>query len=75
MKLLLILLLSFIAPHIIHCTIVTFQACRKEGGAGGLQPPQFFADQLTLSQPGGVDYAHLIILAPPDFQTFLRPCS
>ena len=26
------------------------------------------ADQLTLSQPGGgLDYAHHIILAPPDF--------
>ena len=33
------------------------------------------ADQLTLSQPGfGADYAHQIILAPLDYQTFLRPC-
>ena len=33
------------------------------------------ADQLTLSQPGGgAYYAHQIILAPPDFQNFLRPC-
>ena len=23
----------------------------------------------------GADYAHQIILAPPDFQTFLRPCN
>ena len=30
---------------------------------------------LTLSQPWGwADYAHQIILAPQDFQTFLRPC-
>ena len=36
--------------------------------------PQILADQLTLSQPGGADYARQIILAPPDFQTFLRPC-
>ena len=35
--------------------------------------PQILADQLTLSQPRGADYAHHIILAPPDFQTFLRP--
>ena len=35
--------------------------------------PQILADQLTLSQPGGADYAHQIIQASPDFQTFLRP--
>ena len=42
-----------------------YQACR----------PQFLPDQLTLSQPGGrgADYAHQMILAPPDFQIFLRP--
>ena len=37
--------------------------------------PQIFADQLTLSQPRGADYAHQIILAPPDFKTFRRPCN
>ena len=37
--------------------------------------PQILADQLTLSQPRGADYAHQIILAPPDFQTFRRPCN
>ena len=36
--------------------------------------PQILAEQLTLSQPRGADYAHQIILAPPDFQTFRRPC-
>ena len=36
--------------------------------------PQILADQLTLSQPRGADYAQQIILAPPDFQTFRRPC-
>jgi hypothetical protein len=30
-------------------------------------------DQLTLSQPRGADYAHHIILAPPNFQTLRRP--
>ena len=43
-------------------------------GSGGRTPPQILADRLTLSQPGGADYAHQIILTPPDFQTFLRPC-
>ena len=36
--------------------------------------PHILADQLTLSQRRGADYAHQIIQAPPDFQTFLRPC-
>ena len=54
--------------------IVTFL---KEGvsslGGGIPWHTQILADQLTLSQPGGVDYTHQIILALPDFQTFLRP--
>ena len=33
-----------------------------------------FRYQLTLSQPRVADYTHQIILAPPDFQTFRRPC-
>ena len=45
---------------------------RSTGGGGAR--PQILADQLTLSQPEGADYAHQIILSPPDFQTFLRPC-
>jgi hypothetical protein len=36
--------------------------------------PQILVDQLTLSQPRGADYTLQIILAPPDFQTFRRPC-
>ena len=43
------------------------------GVPGGAWYPQILADQLTLPQPGGADYAHLIILAPPDFQILLRP--
>jgi hypothetical protein len=31
--------------------------------------------QLNLSQPRGSYYAHQLILAPPDFQTFRRPCK
>ena len=30
---------------------------------------QFLAKQLTLSQPGGTDYAHHSTMSPPDFQT------
>ena len=30
-----------------------FRAVAREGLGGGLQPPQFMTDQLTLSQPGG----------------------
>ena len=48
------------------------QGCWSRGCGGH---PQILADQLTLSQPRGADYAHQIILAPPDFQTFRRPWS
>ena len=37
-------------------------------------PWHILTDQLTLSQPRGADYAHQMILAPPDFLTFRRPC-
>ena len=41
---------------------------------GVLWHPQILTDQLTLSQPRGLNYAHQIVLAPPNFQTFRRPC-
>ena len=40
-------------------------------------PPQILADQITLSQLGGVDYAHHITtrpLPPADLKIFRRPC-
>ena len=37
-------------------------------------PSQILADQLTPSQSRGADYVSQIILAYPDFQTFLLPC-
>ena len=43
------------------------------GGAEGAMAPQILADQLTLSHPRGADYAHQLIMASPDFQTFRRP--
>ena len=34
---------------------------------GGHWPPQYFADQLTLFEPGRADYPHLLLLAPTMF--------
>ena len=36
-------------------------------GKGVPWNPKIFADQLTLSQPGGTDYAHLITTGTPGF--------
>ena len=45
------------------------------GVPGAIWLPQILEDQLTLSQPGpGGRLCPPNILAPPDFQTFLRPC-
>ena len=45
------------------------------GGAGGpLAPPQYFADKLTLFEPGRADYPHLLLLALPMFFTFRHHC-
>ena len=45
----------------------------EPGGPGGpLAPPQYFADQLTLIQPGRADYPHVSLLAPQMFFTFLH---
>ena len=50
------------------------EQARRERGPGGLVPPRFLSDQLTLSQPGGAHYPHPVLLAPPDFYTLRRPC-
>ena len=50
------------------------QWCRNRGGQGGHWPPQYFADQLTLFEPGRADYPHLLLLAPPMFFTFRHHC-
>ena len=36
------------------------------GGAGGAIAPQFLAEQLTLSQPGGQIMPTTVLRAPPD---------
>jgi hypothetical protein len=38
------------------------------GGQGGLEPTWNLGFQLTLFQPDGADYAHLISLSPPGFE-------
>ena len=53
------------------------QACCKWGelGTRAPPPPQFLANQLTLSQPGGTLSPPSITCPPPlDFQTLRRPC-
>ena len=53
---------------------VSNQGCRKRG-AGGALAPQFLAEQLTLSQPGGQIMPTTVLWALPDFQTLRRACS
>ena len=50
-----------------------FRDAAREG-AGGAAAPQILADQLTLSQPGGLIMPTTVLRAPsPDFQTLRRP--
>ena len=46
---------------------VLISQARRKRGAGGAVAPQFLAEQLTLSQPGGADYAHHSTMSPPGF--------
>ena len=63
-----------IAPFArLHPPALSYTGLSSLGVPGVPWQPQILADQFTLSQPRGVDYAHQIILAPPDFQTFRRP--
>ena len=45
------------------------------GGAGGAMAPPDFGRSVNPISTWGTDYAHQIILAPPDFQTYQRPCD
>ena len=47
------------------------------GAGGGLQPPQYLTDQLTLSQTGGGGQfmPTTVLPASPDFQTLRRVCD
>ena len=44
-----------------------------KGGRRGIRPSQFFADQSSLSQPGGQIMPPTLLLVPLDFQTFRQP--
>jgi hypothetical protein len=44
------------------------------GGPGGPVPPNFLADQLTLSQPGEHIMPTTLLRALPNFRTLRRPC-
>ena len=60
----------FFIPFDLYSSSKFLVAGMLEGGRqGGRTPPQFLADQLTLSRPGGAHYPHPVLLAPPDFQT------
>ena len=63
-------------PKWIHISTIMHRTARPvvHGDAGGAMVPPDFGRSVTLSQPRGADYAHQILLAPPDFQTFRRPC-
>ena len=50
-----------------------YQITGRPVASGGAKP-QFLAEQLTLYQPGGADYAHHSTTSPPpDFQTLRWP--
>ena len=40
----------------------------------GTCPHQVLAATLTLSQPGGADYAHPILVSTPNFESHRRAC-
>ena len=60
--------------HIDLSSSDSFPGLSPGEGLGGLQPPQFLTDQLTLSQPGGAHYPQPVLQSPPDFQTLRRAC-
>ena len=52
-----------------YATHISGAGTGEARGATG-PPPQYFADQLTLFEPGRADYPQLLLLAPPMFFTF-----
>ena len=56
-----------------YCNSGPSQAGWGTGGLGGFSP-QFWAKQLTLSQPGGQIIPTTVLQAPTEFQTLRRAC-
>ena len=54
--------MKFTIQHVVYVTGVSYL-----GVPGVPWRTQYFADQLTLFQPGGTDYAHLITTGIPRF--------
>ena len=56
-----------------NCSFRIIKGLLEPGGQ--CHPPKILADQLSLSQPGGIlSPPHYYSPPNPDFQTFLRPC-
>ena len=57
-----------------HCEllITTFRAGRTGEEGGGICPPPFLTDQLTLFQQGRQILDTIVLITPPFFQTFHR---
>jgi hypothetical protein len=55
--------------HLVYVYVVVHKINRGvvPGGAGDAMTPPDFGRQLTLSQPGGADYAHHITTGTPGF--------
>ena len=56
-----------------HFSMACTKSGSRDGGMGEGHAPQIFADQLSLSQTEGADYAYQLLRAPSDFHTFLHP--
>ena len=54
-----------------HDEVIYSRPVASGGAGGGMCPPHFLADQLTLSQPGGAHYHHPLLCAPQIF----TPCD
>ena len=66
------ILITIFLPLLVY---LSYQGCRNRGGWSP-PPPQFLADQLTLSQPGGQVMPPTLLSAPRIFRPSYGPaCS
>ena len=59
--------LKFKSETVFSSGVEVKQGCRNQHGQGGRIPSQILADQLTLYEPWGVDYALHFLVAPSYF--------